>query len=89
MMRTEPRIDPLTTPASSGGEGNTATRQPAKRRGLSGLVTRFWLILTVLAVVALSGFVVHRLHDVFGVRLPHWRESLTRTVDTIFATAPT
>jgi dTDP-4-dehydrorhamnose reductase len=30
-----------------------------------------------------------RLHDVFGVRLPHWRESLTRTVDTIFATAPT
>ena len=28
-----------------------------------------------------------RLHDVFGVRLPHWRESLTRTVDTIFATA--
>jgi dTDP-4-dehydrorhamnose reductase len=29
-----------------------------------------------------------RLHDVFGVRLPHWRESLTRTVETIFATAP-
>ena len=29
-----------------------------------------------------------RLHDVFGVRLPPWRESLTRTVDTIFATAP-
>ena len=28
-----------------------------------------------------------RMHDVFGVRLPHWRESLTRTVDTIFATA--
>jgi dTDP-4-dehydrorhamnose reductase len=29
-----------------------------------------------------------RLHDVFGVRLPPWRESLTRTVDTIFTTAP-
>lgn len=29
-----------------------------------------------------------RLHNVFGVRLPHWRESLARTVDTIFATAP-
>ena len=67
MTRTEQRIDPLTTPDSSGGEGNTATRQPAKRRGLSGLVTRFWLILTVLAVVVLSGFVVHRLHGVFGV----------------------
>ena len=29
-----------------------------------------------------------RLHDVFGVRLPQWRDSLTRTVETIFATAP-
>ena len=29
-----------------------------------------------------------RLRDIFGVRLPHWRESLTRTVDAIFATAP-
>ena len=27
-----------------------------------------------------------RLHEVFGVRLPPWRESLTRTVETIFAT---
>ncbi len=27
-----------------------------------------------------------KLHDVFGVRLPHWRDSLTRTVDTIFST---
>jgi dTDP-4-dehydrorhamnose reductase len=25
-----------------------------------------------------------RLHDVFGVRLPHWRDSLNRTVDAIF-----
>jgi dTDP-4-dehydrorhamnose reductase len=29
-----------------------------------------------------------RLHNVFGVRLPHWRDSLTRTVETIFTTAP-
>ena len=29
-----------------------------------------------------------KLQAVFGVRLPHWRDSLTRTVDTIFATAP-
>jgi dTDP-4-dehydrorhamnose reductase len=29
-----------------------------------------------------------RLHDVFGVRLPPWRDSLTRTVETIFTTAP-
>jgi dTDP-4-dehydrorhamnose reductase len=25
-----------------------------------------------------------RLHDVFDIRLPHWRDSLTRTVDAIF-----
>jgi dTDP-4-dehydrorhamnose reductase len=29
-----------------------------------------------------------RLREVFGVALPPWRESLTRTVDTIYATAP-
>lgn len=29
-----------------------------------------------------------RLHDVFGVRLPHWRGSLGRTVDMIYAAAP-
>jgi dTDP-4-dehydrorhamnose reductase len=29
-----------------------------------------------------------RLKTVFGVRLPHWRDSLTRTIDTIFAAAP-
>nr|WP_294512766.1 dTDP-4-dehydrorhamnose reductase [uncultured Rhodopila sp.] len=29
-----------------------------------------------------------RLREVFGVSLPHWRESLTRTVDAIYATAP-
>jgi dTDP-4-dehydrorhamnose reductase len=29
-----------------------------------------------------------RLADVFGIHLPHWRESLTRTVNTILAVAP-
>ena len=29
-----------------------------------------------------------KLDTVFGVQLPHWRASLTRTVETIFATAP-
>ena len=67
MTTTEPRTEPLTTPGTAGSEGTAATRRPAKRKGLSGLFTRFWLILTVAAVVALSGFVVYRLHDVFGV----------------------
>lgn len=68
MTMTEPETDPVTTPNSVGGEGNTATRQRAKRGGLWSLLTRFWLILTVLAVVGVAGFSVHRLHDVFGVR---------------------
>jgi hypothetical protein len=38
--------------------------QRAKKKGL---LSRFWLVLTIVAVVALSGFVVHRLHGVFGV----------------------
>lgn len=29
-----------------------------------------------------------RLHAIFGISLPHWRPSLTRTVDQIYATAP-
>jgi dTDP-4-dehydrorhamnose reductase len=29
-----------------------------------------------------------RMQSVFGVQLPHWRDSLTRTVETIFTTAP-
>lgn len=68
MTTTEPRTDSLTTPDSNGGEGNTATRQRAKRKGLRSLATRFWLILTILVVVAVAGFAVHRLHGVFGVR---------------------
>jgi Mycobacterium membrane protein len=67
MTTTEPRTEPLTTPKSDGSEGDTATSRPPKRRRLMSFAARFWLILTVLAVVALSGFVVHRLHGVFGV----------------------
>jgi hypothetical protein len=67
MTTTEPRTEPLATQGSAGGK--QATRRAAKRRrGLSGLFTRFWLVLTVIAVLTLSGFVVHRLHGVFGVR---------------------
>jgi Mycobacterium membrane protein len=67
MTTTDPRTESLTTPGTAGREGTGATLQPAKRKRLSGLFTRFWLVLTILAVVALSGFVVHRLHGIFGV----------------------
>src|SRR6202012_105355 len=65
MTTTKPRTEPLATQASA-GDKQPARRAP-KRRGLSGLFTRFWLVLTGVAVVAPSGFVVHRLHGVFGV----------------------
>lgn len=68
MTTTEPRTDPLMIPEPARSEGNTATRQRPKRRRLLSLASRFWLVLTVVVVVALSGFVVHRLHDVFGVK---------------------
>jgi hypothetical protein len=67
MTTTEPRTEPLATQDSAGGKGDSATPRPPKRRRLMSLAARFWLILTVVAVVALSGFVVHRLHGVFGV----------------------
>lgn len=67
MTTTEPRTEPVPIPDSADSEGNRAATQRARRGGLRSLVTRFWLIFTVIAVVALSGFVVHRLHGIFGV----------------------
>ena len=64
MTTTEPRTEPLKKQGSAGREGNKVAPQRAKKKGLLG---RFWLVLTITAVVALSGFVVYRLHGVFGV----------------------
>jgi Mycobacterium membrane protein len=67
MTTTEPRTEPLKTQGSAGnGEKNVAPL-PIKRGRVAGLLTRFWLVLLICIVVALSGFVVHRLHGVFGV----------------------
>jgi hypothetical protein len=60
---TEPRTEPLKTHGSAGSEGNKGVPRPAKK----SLLSRTWLVLVVAAVVALSGFVVYRLHGVFGV----------------------
>jgi Mycobacterium membrane protein len=64
MTTTEPRTEPLKTQDPAGSEGNAAGARRAKKKGLLG---RSWLVLTIAAVVALSGFVVYRLHGVFGV----------------------
>jgi Mycobacterium membrane protein len=67
MTTTESKTEPLTIPGSAGPETNSATSQTPKRRGLVGLISRYWLVLTLVGVLLLSGFVVHRLHGVFGV----------------------
>jgi hypothetical protein len=67
MTTTEPKTEPLATPDPGVHGEKVAPRRPVKRRPLAGLLTRFWLVLVIVAVVALSGFVVHRLHGVFGV----------------------
>jgi dTDP-4-dehydrorhamnose reductase len=63
-----------------------AARHEAKVPVVEPIVTADWP--TPAKRPANSRLDCTRLHNVFGVRLPHWRESLTRTVDTIFATAP-
>src|SRR6201987_4269340 len=64
MTTTEPRTEPLEKQGSAGGERNKVAPQRARKKGFLG---RFWLVLTITAVAALSGFVVYRLHGVFGV----------------------
>jgi Mycobacterium membrane protein len=64
MTTTEPRTEPLKTQGSAGGGGRNVTPKRSKTKGVLG---RYWLVLTLAVVIALSGFVVHRLHGVFGV----------------------
>jgi hypothetical protein len=64
MTTTEPwreSRDPKVPPST---EEKLGPQRAKKKKGLLG---RFWLVLTIVVVVALSGFVVYRLHDVFGV----------------------
>jgi Mycobacterium membrane protein len=64
MTTTESKTEPLMKQGSAGSEGNKVAAARAKKMGL---LSRYWLVLTIAAVVALSGFVVYRLHGVFGV----------------------
>src|ERR1700745_747012 len=67
MTTTEPRTEPLATQAAGAGEEQVGSRHGKKRSGPSGFLTRFWVVLVIAAVVALSGFCVYRLRGVFGV----------------------
>ena len=63
-----------------------AARHGAKVPAVASIATADWP--TPVKRPANSRLDCSRLQHVFGIRLPHWRGSLTRTVDTIFATAP-
>lgn len=67
MTTTEPRTEPLPTQAPGGSAERVGSQRPTKRSGLSGLLTRFWVVLVIVAVVAVSGFCVYRLRGIFGV----------------------
>lgn len=68
MTTTEPRTEPLATPVAGAGAEQVANRKPTGQRSLlSRLLTRFWVVLVIVAVVAVSGFCVYRLRGIFGV----------------------
>jgi Mycobacterium membrane protein len=67
MTTTEPRTEPLATQVAGAGEAQVASRRPTKRSGLSGFLTRFWVVLVIAAVVAVAAFGVYRLRGIFGV----------------------
>lgn len=64
MTTTEPHTEPLRAQGSDGSTGEKAAPQRARKKSF---FSRYWLVLTLVAVIALSGFVVHRLHGIFGV----------------------
>src|ERR1700692_683888 len=63
MTTTEPWRESLAPKVPPSPEEKLGPQRAKKK----GLFSRFWLVLTIVTVVALSGFVVYRLHDVFGV----------------------
>jgi dTDP-4-dehydrorhamnose reductase len=63
-----------------------AARHGAKVPQVAPLMTADWP--TPAKRPANSRLDCSRLHAVFGLRLPHWRESLTRTVDQIYTITP-
>jgi MmpS family membrane protein len=67
MTTTEPRTEPLATPVAGAGQEQVGSRRAPGRSWLSRFLTRFWVVLVIVAVVAVSGFCVYRLRGIFGV----------------------
>jgi hypothetical protein len=67
MTTTEPRTEPLPIGVEGSGEAKVAKPRRDKQRSImSRILTRFWLVLVIAGVVAVSGFAVYRLHGIFG-----------------------
>jgi hypothetical protein len=65
MTTTKPWTESRDPEVPPRGEENPRPQRAKNKK--KGLFSRFWLVLTIVAVVALSGFMVHRLHGIFGV----------------------
>ena len=68
MTTTEPRTEPLPTRPGSSGDEKVAKVRRVARTSIFGLFRRFWIVIVIAAVVAVSGFCVYRLHGIFGAR---------------------
>jgi Mycobacterium membrane protein len=66
MTTTEPRTEPLPTQVDSGRDDKVTSVPRVAKTSLFGLLRRFWIVLVIAAVVAISGFCVYRLHGIFG-----------------------
>ncbi|MCV7400414.1 hypothetical protein H7K24_09630 [Mycobacterium fragae] len=71
MTTTEPTTEPLRTEGHTTSEYENeykeVAEQKAKRATTPSLLRRFWVVLVIAAVVAVSGFCVYRLRGIFGV----------------------
>jgi Mycobacterium membrane protein len=67
MTTTEPKTEPLPTEVHTMTDDEVAQPRRDKRASVPSPLRRFWVVLVIAAVVAVSGFCVYRLRGIFGV----------------------
>jgi hypothetical protein len=67
MTATEPKTEPLPTEVHTMTDDQVAQPPRDKRASVPSPLRRFWVVLVIAAVVAVSGFCVYRLRGIFGV----------------------
>ncbi len=65
--RAEKRVDVPENVAGKIAAQQRAKQQRARKSVVGGAARRVWVLLVILAVVAVTGFCVYRLHGIFGV----------------------